>query len=166
MCQNRLTSIDYAKFILLQAANNNHRIKNMMQLQNILLYIYGILLADTKTPLFEEKPQGWAFGVVFPKVFDEVLVSNIESVDETKVPLFKRDTETTIRIAKLATALAKINAEELDDWFHGEDSLWGQYIYRHTNLIQRNSKVDWGMNVDRSDIANFFSQANNRIYGE
>lgn len=165
MCQFRLTSVDYAKFILLQAANDGHKINSMMQLQNILFYIYGVLLADTGTPLFEEKPQGWAFGVVFPKVYDEILVKNIESIDEAKAILFKRDADALIRIAKLSVALANVDAEELDDWFHGSGSLWNQYIEKHTDRAHGNNKVLWGVNLDRCDIANFFSQENNKPYG-
>lgn len=165
MCQVRLTSVDYAKFILLQANNNNHRIVDMMQLQHILFYIYGVFTAKTGTPLFDEIPQIWAFGVVFPNVYECVNIREVQSIPEEQRKLFLQNDYALNICVSLTKKMIEVNNRKLDEQFHDDHSLWGQFLYENQNEDGIVTKKIWGTKIKLQQTIDYFSQEDNLRYG-
>lgn len=77
----RHDSLTFAK-ALVHMAEMEGRGLNMSQIQAILYIAYGVWMTDHEDRLFEEHPQAWQYGPVFPRVYSKMKKGTTDTQDQ------------------------------------------------------------------------------------
>lgn len=162
--ENKLTSLDYAHLIQ-YAAQKFHRVfLNKTQVNKILFYVYGVYLAEKGTTLFEEGPQAWIYGPVFPSVYHDIDTSQfIPSFTPEKAEEFKQDQDALQIVKDAVDFMYDKSAVSLTNWSHSQGSPWYNTIYKLDDNGKINGQNQWGTPIDDSLIKEYFSKDENRI---
>lgn len=119
------TSVEIARYII-AFANNDGKPINMTKLQKLLYITYGIYLAVNGNRLFDEHPQAWPYGPVFPTTRNRLLKTDfygIEiSADEFKV--LRSDQSINDLIGLVFRSFGDWTASQLTEWSHRNGSPW------------------------------------------
>lgn len=156
---DKLTSLDYAELLKFAVYKFHRAILNKTQLNKILFYAYGIYLAETGKPLFDDdQPKAWPYGPVFPKVNRLVKPDIVpEGFSPDIVSLFQSDPVAMQAIKDAANKLYNKSAFKLTQWSHKEGSPWHQTIYPDDAQCR-----PWDTIIDNGLIQAYFSIENNR----
>lgn len=148
MGQAEIDSVDVAKALMAEANLQGLRL-NMTQLQKLLYIVYGTCLVMLGRRPFDEHPQAWPFGPVFPrtrrKLFDDVKNWTPESCPAT-VPGDVKDI-----VRKVVAHFGKWTGGQLVDWTHRIGSPW--------DVVSHRDGFKWADEIDDWIIREYFSES-------
>ncbi|MDI9880782.1 Panacea domain-containing protein [Flectobacillus longus] len=142
---------------LLALAKSRKIYLSATQLHKLLFIIYGVCLANEvggDTPIFDETPQAWPYGPVFPKVQKVNRDADYDPDSERYKDLrnFQRIFENVLN------RFGGISAKALSDWSHKEGSPW----YQTTKRVN----FKWSDQIDNNAIKLYFQgKKTNQVNG-
>lgn len=147
--QKIYNSVDFAKYMVIKA-NERAIDMNMTKTQKLLYIAYGAQLALADERLFEEHPQAWPYGPVFPTVRNKLLKSDFAkmSIDNDKLQEFRDDAHCNSLIEFVFKGFKLWTASQLTIWSHQEGSPW--------ELTTRNIGFKWGDEIPDTYIKEYF----------
>ena len=92
-----------------------------LKLQKQLNYVYSYCIAEWDYKIFDESPQAWAHGPVFPSVYDKYSSYRYMNIDIPKENIPLHDTNLEKLILKIAEGYGIYSAKELEKLTHRED---------------------------------------------
>ena len=152
-----LNSVDYARLIQYTAQKFHKALLNKTQINKILFYVYGVYLAETGNPLFDDDtPKAWPYGPVFPIANKKVNTQEvIPSFSKEKIEAFKANPQALQLVAKAVHRMYNMSAVSLTKWSHQEDSPWYKTIYElddNGNIIDSKQKP-WNSVINNNLIS-------------
>lgn len=131
-------AIDIAKYVIKKAISFNRPISNL-QLQKILYYIQGILLAKNGEGIFSENIEAWQYGPVIPEVYYAFnKYASSEIINDYDINIQFDEEDKTI-IDSIIEEKSRLNAWRLVSDTHKEDP-W-KNIYKGSNVIIKNEDI-------------------------
>ena len=130
---------------LVSYGNRNSIFMNITKTQKLLYIAYGIYLADKGQRLFDEHPQCWPFGPVFPTTRNRLLKERLESITD-----ISDNAEINGLIEKVFDKFGAQTAQWLSEWSHQAGSPWDKTRLR--------VGFKWGMQIEDQDIELYFKQ--------
>ena len=112
-----------------------------MKLNKILFYVYGYCLFDDYQKKycnrFDEKPQAWMFGPVFPTVYHKFKVFGASVIEERPLHKYYKTTDNPINEIKTIYGILKDYREsQLIAMSHKKDGAWFKnYRSNRQNIV-------------------------------
>lgn len=143
------TSVNIARYIV--ALSNSKGVPiNMTKLQKLLYVAYGLYLAVNNTRLFEEHPQAWPYGPVFPTTRNKLLNVNFYEIDynSEEFSVLREDSDINALLTAVFNAFGGWTASQLTVWSHMNGTPW-----------ERTTEIDgfkWGDQIPDEFISSYF----------
>ena len=150
----KLSSGEYMRLIKWLGNNYFGKIFGVTKAQKILFICYGIYLAQTGKEMFEETPQAWPFGPVFPSTYhfyEQIPWGNLSEEEKEK---YESNPEALKIVARVVSQLHGFSATRLSDWSHRDGSPWAVTIFTD------GKRQKWGTTIDDENTKAFFQNAN------
>lgn len=145
------TSTEFAKYLTAKAKEKGLDM-NMTKLQKLLYVSYGLYLAFHGQRLFDEHPQAWPYGPVFPTTRNKIKKLNINSISLENIT--NTDLKSDEKINKLLdivfNTFGKRTASWLSNWSHMEGSPWSS--------TKNKTDFKWGNRIDDDLIKTYFKK--------
>lgn len=146
----KYTSLDILRLITWIAYYKNNVILNKTQAQNILYICYGLSLAKSGVPLFEDdKPKAWPFGPVFPITYRRYVEHYPAPITEEEkkkfgaIPIIKE-------IFNAVGCYCHYTSKSLSEWSHQINGPWWQEVYKD------NDGAKWNHQISDESIQKYF----------
>jgi uncharacterized phage-associated protein len=103
---------------------------NMTKIQKLTYIAYGVYLSVTGSRLFDEHPQAWPYGPVFPVTRNDLLKTDLNSIRLDSVDLreIRIDKGINSLIALVYNTFGKWSASALSEWSHKDGSPWEKTV--------------------------------------
>lgn len=145
----KYTSVEIARYII-AFANENGKSINMTKLQKLLYISYGIYLAVNDSRFFEEHPQAWPYGPVFPTTRNKLLHADFYGID------YKAREFDTLRSDPDVKSLIELVFQNFGDWTASQLSEWS---HRNGSPWERTVELEnfsWGNSIPDDFIKSYF----------
>lgn len=153
------TSVDIARFII-AFANAKGKSINMTKLQKLLYITYGIYLAVNNARLFDEHPQAWPYGPVFPTTRNRLLKTDFYAINfySQEFNVLRSDQDITNLIDLVFRSFGDWTASQLTEWSHRNGSPW--------ELTVDQDGFKWGNQIPDDFIRPYFNMIIGRNGGQ
>lgn len=153
------TSVDIARYII-AVANKKGKSINMTKLQKLLYITYGIYLAVNDSRLFEEHPQAWPYGPVFPTTRNRLLSTDFYGItfSSSEFVALRSDQDINALIDLVFRSFGDWTASQLTEWSHRNGSPWERTVELEG--------FTWGNRIPDDFIKPYFKMIIGRDGGE
>lgn len=146
----KCTSLDILRLITWIAYYKNNVILNKTQVQKILYICYGLSLAKSRTPLFEDDtPKAWPFGPVFPITYRRYIEHYPAPITEEEKKKFG-EIPIINDIFKVVNRYCHYTSKSLSEWSHQIGGPWWQEVYKD------GTGAKWNNQIPNDSICKFF----------
>ncbi len=141
-----MNTVDLAKDIVSLCRKHKYEF-NSTKIQKLLYLFLGFALmndAIDETNQFDELPEAWPYGPVFPTVhknYHEIIKHNTCNIS-------LNDEKLEQILEKTVQFWGRISATKLSEWSHKEGSPWYELI--------EIGKMNWKAPIDQNSIRNYF----------
>ncbi len=142
-------SRDVAAYIAQQCRENGYSYNNT-KIQKLLYAAYGTLLAWKGRRICDEYPRAWAYGPVFPKVFQWIHKGNGDIAKYSTVVGDQADEDLQTAVVKVVAVYGRHTASTLSSWSHMDGSPWWRVI--------KDEQAGWNSFMPDEYVATYFKE--------
>ena len=126
MCRVITSSNNFAIYLTRKTIQGGFTI-NVTKLQKMLFACYGHFLAESEDKLFDEHPEAWQYGPVFPSVranYDNILQIACQTMNDEE-PAWAKETPLVGEVVDFVLShVGSWTASQLVTWSHQKGSPW------------------------------------------